>query len=239
MRRRAAAVNAMVRRDRPCHGATVVVAPVSTSLATAGLDLVHAFDARAVATLPGLAGLGTGRGLLVGNTRALWPRFVAAYRADPTLRAAAEPLDAYVERAVRAAASPTARLRFGHLPDAAGAYLPLQRMAAAIGLGALSPTHLVIHPSFGPWIALRAVILDDAEVGPPIVAAAPPCACGDPCRRAFEVARQATGDDAWRAWLAVRDACPIGRAARYGEAQLRYHYTKDRSILDAPTRADG
>lgn len=32
-------------------------------------------------------------------------------------------------------------------------------------------------------------------------------------------------------WIAVRDACPIGREHRYPEDQLRYHYTKDRSLL--------
>ena len=36
----------------------------------------------------------------------------------------------------------------------------------------------------------------------------------------------------WRTWLAMRDACPIGKGVRYGEQQIRYHYLKDRSILE-------
>jgi methylmalonic aciduria homocystinuria type C protein len=36
----------------------------------------------------------------------------------------------------------------------------------------------------------------------------------------------------WSNWVAVRDACPVGRAERYDDAQVRYHYTKDRRILE-------
>jgi hypothetical protein len=31
----------------------------------------------------------------------------------------------------------------------------------------------------------------------------------------------------------MREACPTGRAHRYGEAQIRYHYLKDRAVLRA------
>jgi hypothetical protein len=34
-----------------------------------------------------------------------------------------------------------------------------------------------------------------------------------------------------RAWLAVRDACPVGREHRFPEAMIRYGYTKDRGAL--------
>ncbi len=35
----------------------------------------------------------------------------------------------------------------------------------------------------------------------------------------------------WQRWLAVRDACPVGRKYRYSENQIRYHYTKERRYL--------
>jgi methylmalonic aciduria homocystinuria type C protein len=35
----------------------------------------------------------------------------------------------------------------------------------------------------------------------------------------------------WRLWLAVRDACPVGREYRYSENQIRWHYAHDRSAL--------
>jgi methylmalonic aciduria homocystinuria type C protein len=31
----------------------------------------------------------------------------------------------------------------------------------------------------------------------------------------------------WQTWLAWRDACPVGRAHRYTEAQIRYHYLRE------------
>jgi methylmalonic aciduria homocystinuria type C protein len=35
------------------------------------------------------------------------------------------------------------------------------------------------------------------------------------------------------AWLAIRDACPVGQASRYGSAQIAYHYGKFPAFLRA------
>lgn len=202
------------------------------ALADAGLDIAHPFDAAEIAREPGLAALGAhGRlGILVGNTRALWPRFLAARRADPELAAARDPLERYVEAALARACAGRADVRvfFGHRRYA-GAFLPFQRLAVAAGLGALAPTHLVIHPIYGPWFALRAVIVGPGEPPSAPAAAALPCTCGAPCSDA--IARATASGSTWRDWLAVRDACPIGRDWRYDDAQLRYHYTKDPAAL--------
>ena len=37
----------------------------------------------------------------------------------------------------------------------------------------------------------------------------------------------------WRSWVAIRDACPLGKAHRYSDEQIRYHYTKDIKLLEA------
>jgi hypothetical protein len=67
-----------------------------------------------------------------------------------------------------------------------------------------------------------------------------PCGtCRDrPCVPALERARAATSGGlaaslgpAWAPWLALRDACPVGRDARYSERQVRYHYARDRAAL--------
>ena len=56
-----------------------------------------------------------------------------------------------------------------------------------------------------------------------------------PCVKALDVAMANAPDprlaSARQAWVAIRDACPVGTASRYSEAQLRYHYTKDREAL--------
>lgn len=192
-------------------------------LADAGFDLVHELDTAICASDPELAVLADParrRGLLVGNTRALWPKF-----REVAHTLGGNPLDTYTER-VLAREFPGARVWLGHRRYD-GAFVPLQRIAEASGLATFAPTGLAIHPIYGPWFALRAVV---ALEGAPVVRApiAPVCRCERACLDALAAAR--AGSD-WRAWLAVRDACPIGREHRYSDEQIRYHYTKDLSSL--------
>ncbi len=182
---------------------------------------------------------GNALGWLLASSRAFWAPFIAARHADPALRAAAHPVERYVERvsAELAAALPVpAQVRFAH--DGPPRLVAMQKLAEASGLAALSPSHLSVHPVFGPWIALRAVIVCDADGPsgpPPEVARA--CDCAANCLPALEramAAGEASCDgvaEAWTHWLAVRDACPIGREHRYSPTQIRYHYTKDRRAL--------
>jgi methylmalonic aciduria homocystinuria type C protein len=200
-------------------------------LADAGFDLAHAFD-------PARAGIAMfvdparPAGWLVGNTRALWPRFVAARRADRELDAAEHPLERYTEAAIeRALSGSHGRAWFGHRTYAEGTFIPLQAVAVASGLGTLAPTGLVIHPVFGPWFALRAVIVEPGEPPPPRAPIAPACTCDAPCLDALARAQAARGPEAWRAWLAVRDACPVGRDHRYSDDQVLYHYGRNRDRL--------
>lgn len=195
-------------------------------LAGAGFDLARHFDAAAAAHEPGLAALaGPARlGILIGNTRALWPRFVAAL-ADPALASDPHPLQRYTETTIDAAvgaAFPTARIFYGHRRYD-GAFLPFQRLAVATGLGALAPSHLVVHPVFGPWFALRAVIVADGEPPARTLPIAQPCRCDAACAAALAAALAGLGPDPARAWLAVRDACHL-RDHRYTDEQIRYHY---------------
>ncbi len=189
-------------------------------LGEAGLDIAHAFDAHAMASVPGWEMLaGDPRlGILVGNTRALWPPFTAAMR-EPALAARPHPLEHYVELAIDRA-FPAARIYYSHRLYR-GAFLPFQKLAVATGLAALSDGGLVIHPEYGPWLALRAVVVIE---GQPVsrTPIAKPCACDARCAETLEIAL-AGGD--WRAWLAVRDSCTL-RKHRYDDDQIRYHYTK-------------
>lgn len=224
---------------------TLTVA-VARQLRPHGLDLVHPFAVAwfnaAVEPAQRLPDLGRGDalGLLVGNTRALWAPFLAACRADAALRDAADPIERYTEARVVPAVAALGRrsaLRWAHDP---APRLAIQRLADATGLAPLSPVGLNVHPVYGPWFALRAAVVLDAA-GPAGAAPAPalPCPdCAHACVPAFERARAAQGGRlaiaaTWRLWLAVRDACPIGRAFRYDEAQIRYHYARDRSALVA------
>jgi hypothetical protein len=191
------------------------------ALARAGFEIAQVFDAHA-ANAPGwdrLAG-GPRTGILVGNTRTLWPSFTAAVRDDAALAADPNKLDRYTERTL-AGAFPDARIYYS-FRRYDGAFLPFQKLAIALGLGAIAPIGLVIHPEYGPWFALRAVVLLDRE--PPAAACAPialPCRCEAGCEAALAHAQR---EMTWQAWLGVRDACTL-RAWRYSDDQVRYHYT--------------
>jgi len=209
-----------------------VDARVSTELAQAGLDIVQPFPAHAIARELGLSQLHVDDlpvGLLIGNTRALWAHLARARASDAAYTADANPIETHVERVCRHLARPHARVLFAHA-QYDGAFLPFQRIAVAAGLAALAPTQLAIHPIYGPWFALRAVILCEGEAPRRAPRVTLPCDCATAgCNALFERAKE-TPDD-WRAWLAMRDACPIGKAWRYPDDQIAYHYTKDRSYL--------
>jgi methylmalonic aciduria homocystinuria type C protein len=207
-------------------------------LAARGFDLAHAFDlavaADDAAFAPIAAGAARRVGVLVGNTRALWPRFVAALRDDHELATALHPIDLYTERAF-AEAFPDTPVVFAHRRyGAARQFVPMQRLAELAGLAARAPTGLCVHRRYGPWFALRGVVALTGD--PPATSATRlPCPkdlCAATCMPALERAMAAPPDDrAWEAWLAVRDACSVGRDYRYSDDQIHYHYTKDRSRL--------
>ncbi|MEL6177489.1 MAG: hypothetical protein AAFS10_00980, partial [Myxococcota bacterium] len=128
-----------------------------------------------------------------------------------------------------------------------------QRMAELSGLAARSASFLSVHPTYGPWIGLRAAIVF-AIAGPPEpLSPARPCShCSGACQPLFKSVLERSQNPGfaavrtgWEDWLAVRDACPIGREHRYSDLQVRYHYTHDRALLEqalqtaAPTLSEG
>ncbi|RKP06471.1 hypothetical protein THASP1DRAFT_31713 [Thamnocephalis sphaerospora] len=111
--------------------------------------------------------------LLVGNTRRLWPLF-RAWCSQQSQPLPPHPLNAYVdgavEEALRAAGVGDALpadavrvhdVRYAH-ETSADRLLPIQTAAHAAGLAYyLRAAGLSVHTTFGPWIALRAVVLWD------------------------------------------------------------------------------
>jgi len=214
----------------------------AVAAAQAGLDIVQPFnvghynaDASDSERLDD-CGRADALGILIGNTRQLWPVFTRAYASDAALQSSSHPLDGYVVTRLTALLSATtharAQLVFSHVTTPRA--FPIQRLAERVGLAAVSPSHLAIHPVHGPWLALRAVAVIDVP-GPPVAttALATPClGCSAPCLPALERALVASGTPLSSAavaahadaWIAVRDACPVGGDSRYGKAQLAYHY---------------
>jgi methylmalonic aciduria homocystinuria type C protein len=203
--------------------------------------------------------------LLVANSRALWPCFLKAYAVSESLQRAADPLQSYLERALAAAlacrppgaAPPRVYWSHRHYDDleGGGGYVAMQRMAACAGVAYLDHvSHLSIHPTYGPWVALRCcVVFEDT---PAVWLAAPPPPLPNPLtppqqevvRHALEAAVAASaaeaggtsmvgGRIAWRAWLAVREAAGPGHPWRYSQDQVMYHYTGQRCHLEAAVQA--
>jgi cyanocobalamin reductase (cyanide-eliminating) / alkylcobalamin dealkylase len=185
-------------------------------------------------------------GLLIASTRYFWLRFASALQDDPERARAPDPVDEHVTSSLRAALSrvaPSANARFAHESPP----LPIQRIAELAGFARLSPARLSVHPVYGPWVALRAVAVV-AVPGPSpecLPSLRDPCpGCPGGCAAAFERVLSATAERPgaatlardWTAWLAVRDACPVGREHRYADDQIRYGYTKDRAVLEALVR---
>lgn len=171
--------------------------------------------------------------VVIGNSRALWPHLAELLASDEP-----DPVDTYVEKAIgEAVAGMTERvidIRFSHEPPPRR--IAIQRLAHLAGLAWLSPSHLCVHPEFGPWIALRAAIVLDVPAPVAVVPLDPPCDCSTHCLplldralAAGEPRNPAELRESWRLWLAMRDACPVGRRHRYNEAQVLYHYTGIRS----------
>jgi methylmalonic aciduria homocystinuria type C protein len=182
-------------------------------------------------------------GILIGNTRALWPALRAAIRADPSLGAAVDPIDRYTEARVLAALRPLPqRWQVRWVYEKPPRRVAMQRLGHVSGLAHLSRSFLNVHPMYGPWIALRAAVVFDVD-GPSGPAYDPPSPCRDcvhtcvPLLERAAAALRARGlqqpgvGDTWPLWLAVRDACPGGREHRYSDEQIAYHYQLDRSAL--------
>jgi methylmalonic aciduria homocystinuria type C protein len=172
--------------------------------------------------------------VVVGNTRAMWPRFLAALRAEPERLRARDPLDAWTMASLGplAGALPwPCAVRYAHEPPPRR--VAMQRLAEALGLAALGPSGLCVRDDVGPWFGLRAAFV--VAVPAPSARPAPrPCDACDarPCVPALETALKDPRAD-WRTWVAVRAACPVGASAVYDGVQTRYHYEKDRAWLAA------
>ena len=212
---------------------------VRAPLRAAGLELIAGTTVQNYndAVPPGyeLPDLGRSNTLavVIGNTATLWPKLGEIWD-DPAYQP--DPVDRYTSRVIQQVVSQVplrSDIRFSY--EGEPRRVAIQRLAHLAGLAWLSPSHLSIHREFGPWIAWRAAVVFDCD-GPTSDPPDPPCDCTVGCLPAFQKALEAgvpgsKADlkDRWMDWVAFRDACSVGRAHRYSDAQIRYHYTHDPS----------
>ena len=225
-----------------------LIEKMSEQLAPLGFGLCAGFDVSTYnAAVPTQFALPTmGRrfpvGVLIGNHRGLWKPFTRAYSEQAALQRSPDPLDQYTEASVYESLRVVSlghEVRFGHSPEPSP--VAMQQLAQVAGLAELTPAHLSVHPTFGPWIALRAAVVFDLDEEVEFAELRGVCDAETEraCAEAFAAALRLTdgrGHEAiretWEAWLAVRDACRVGRAYRYCERQIGYHYTHARHFLE-------
>lgn len=234
-----------------------MIAALSARLAPHGLNLVGVtplsrYD-EGLAPQHALARFAPGAtsAIVIGNGGgALWAAFQAHRRAHPGHDASPDPLDAFTYAVIEDAARPlvgrSARLlypfRFPADP------VSFMRLAACAGLGHPSLTGVLVHPVFGPWIALRAALLV-----PELLDAPGPAAAFDPCSGCVERAcitacpagavgpsgwdvprcagHRARSDDPCAARCHARFDCVVGREHRYPPDALAHHQAHARTPL--------
>ncbi|KAJ3065968.1 hypothetical protein HDU98_010695 [Podochytrium sp. JEL0797] len=198
-------------------------------------------------------------GILVANTKHLWPIFtahVAAHKAE--VLAAKDPLDDYVRDGI------TRIMERQHIKydvrftwETDTRFVHFQRLAHHIGAAFFDPiSHLSVTDEFGPWMAFRAVIVldmeypeggDDAELWDALGAKRPvsapimhPCpelewAVAEKMKMFFQAAKEYSNRsfENHKYLIAARDAGTSEGAKRhrYSKEQIQYHYTKDKQFL--------
>ncbi len=246
----------MVSRMSGRDGAVLSV--LADALAARGINVIGAASVDAYdATLPASRTLGqlmpgARTAIVLGNGGGdLWSRFRDFCRAHPDHEAAPDPLDRYTQLVIDDA---TARV-FGDVP--ARVVYPFRfpaepvsfmRLASVAGLGRPSLVGVLVHPVYGPWIALRAAILV------PLVLTAPRPADGfDPCPTCREracIAACPAGAVQPAGWDIPRCAthrggvvdpcagrcharvdCVLGREHRYPDDALAYHQSRARDAV--------
>jgi methylmalonic aciduria homocystinuria type C protein len=181
--------------------------------------------------------------LIVGNTKQIWPHFVN--ECDKTVE---NPFDKYVMDAVNEALCDQTlphKVYFSHQKNNRSNQLkPIIAIQHAAHIARLAyydnkNSFLSIHHEYGPWFALRCVIVFEQEYNG---AEEPPLE--NPCSesvqlaiyRALQEAINGRGD--WTKWVAMRDECNVNNSSkwRYGPNQMGYHYTLDKKyVKDEPS----
>lgn len=251
---------------------------ITTKLESFGFDLhqffkVHTYNnfpgVSAKHHLPELLSSNDTVALLIGNSKALWEPFKA--KADLSV---INPLDEYTVNVISqvcqsdlSANEVPYAVYFTHNAPGQDRIIAFQKLVHAIGFAYLDASmHLCVHPSknfgfdhsdletnfslleYGPWFALRAVIVFGTPLPDQIVRETKeieqsPClrkifliylqfktlffleyACDKLSRDKFVEASTAS-KSTWESWLSIRQVCQVGKEYAYSEEQSVYHYT--------------
>ena len=216
-------------------------AAIAPALSAAGINLrgclrVDRYDAGIPPAWRARSLLPSARSALVlaAGGRALFE----AFRAAPEARRRGDPLDAYTRRVAEEVADRLAGRALFAFERRGGAFADFVALGRAAGLGAPSRLGLLLHPEFGPWMSIRAVVLTVQELPEtrPLAAFDPCRGCAAPCDRAcrgaavagerFDIAGCAATrrvEAACRLRCDARRACVVGTEHRYADVAEAHH----------------
>ena len=119
-----------------------------------------------------------------------------------------------------------------------GRLISAQKLAELVNLAWVNKdAAIAVHPEYGAWFALRAVLVFDTQLPLELEEdLRPPAPARDDSAatdaRVKKAAAAAFADPSDRErWISLREAVEPGHASRYGEDQLKYHYYKDVQIV--------
>lgn len=215
-----------------------------------GLGLVHAAPLMHVADLlraeppPAAA---THAVVVLQTGPRYWELMRSLQQADPVLAAHSDPLDTFTRRmAERLRGVLDAGFVEMRFPFASG--LDFVSLGERLGVGARSRLKILIHPTFGPWMAFRMLFFVRAADG--VVPAAPPApanvcdGCAGPCVAACPAgaltgpageerldymasfAHRVAHPGVCASACAARLACPVGLDFRYGDDFIAHSHRR-------------
>lgn len=159
---------------------------------------------------------------MIGNTKTLWEPFTSYYH---KVELPVDPLNSYSKMSIQTAAkelSPTKTYWADETEP--GKILALQRMITVSKLGSLCKTsHLCIHPVYGPWFAIRAVLVFNEIVGPEDTSKEQEFIAENPLELAT-VVEEAIATGSWEKWLEVRRKIHPNHPWEFSPLQIAYHY---------------
>jgi len=221
--------------------AEAAYAAAEGELATAGLNLHGCLPAaRYDACVPpawrtqALAPSTRSALLLAAGGRALFVAFAQA----PEARLPTDPLDSYTRRVVEGVLRHLGTRAVFAFERRGGGFADFVALGRASGLGAPSRLGLLLHPVYGPWLSLRAVLLTPLAFPetPPLADFDPCSGCAAPCAAAcpgdalpvtgFDVASCAATRSLrvpCRERCDARRACVIGPEHAYAAAAEAHH----------------
>ena len=214
------------------------------ALSVSGFEIVHAFPLDVLSeSCRNTFDSSASCGILVGNTRTAWHPFLLWLNQQPDWKTITNPFNDFSEHIIQTQSKHTftnAHILWTH--ETESYIIPAQKIAHESGLAFRSAGQFNIHPQFGAWFALRALVLL-CESSPKKTQVHNPSS-DDIEKQAFKIFQNLyenlqnntdikTMQYHWEEWLALRDLYEIGKEYRYTEAQIQYHYTHNKQILNS------